>query len=228
MRQLRTFGDERELCFCAYCGGVPETRDHVPSRVLLDEPYPENLPVVPACKSCNSGFSADEEYVACLIESVLTGHANSSAVQRPKIQRILSDKPALLARLRSARVVNQNGTSFQIEEVRLKQLFRKLGCGHSLFELHIPHSGAEPQIWMAPLPLLSADELYAFESLPLPSLLPEVGSRALIEQAERGSFLPEWVVVQPGRYRYAAWVGETLAVRIVLSEYLAGHIEWAV
>jgi hypothetical protein len=61
MRQLRTFGDERELCLYAYCEGVPETRDHVPSRVLLDEPYPENLPVVPACKSCNSGFSADEE-----------------------------------------------------------------------------------------------------------------------------------------------------------------------
>jgi hypothetical protein len=50
---------------CVYCGRVTETRDHVPSRVLLDEPYPDNLPVVPSREACNtnrkSSTKLDEE-----------------------------------------------------------------------------------------------------------------------------------------------------------------------
>jgi hypothetical protein len=48
MQQLRSYADERLVASCVYCGNVTETRDHVPSRILLDEPYPENLPVVPS------------------------------------------------------------------------------------------------------------------------------------------------------------------------------------
>lgn len=60
------FVDKRLTGICVYCGGEPSTRDHVPSKVFLDEPYPENnLPVVPACETCNNSFSLDEE-VCCL------------------------------------------------------------------------------------------------------------------------------------------------------------------
>jgi len=45
MRQLHSFADDRLLAGCVYRSGSTETRDHVPSRVLLDEPYQENLPV---------------------------------------------------------------------------------------------------------------------------------------------------------------------------------------
>ena len=73
MRQLHSFADDRLLAGCVYCSGSTETRDHIPSRVLLDEPYPENLLVIPACGSCNESFSLDEEYVACLVECARTG-----------------------------------------------------------------------------------------------------------------------------------------------------------
>ena len=49
--------------FCIYCGAESGTREHVPSKVFLDEPYPEDLPVLPACFNCNNGFSDDEAYV---------------------------------------------------------------------------------------------------------------------------------------------------------------------
>ncbi|HET8774378.1 MAG TPA: hypothetical protein VFP80_11320, partial [Thermoanaerobaculia bacterium] len=73
MEQIKSFADERHAAFCAGCGGAPETRDHVPSKVLLDEPYPENLPVVGVCASCNQGVSLDEEYTACVIECARLG-----------------------------------------------------------------------------------------------------------------------------------------------------------
>jgi len=68
MEQFLNYGDQRNEGWCIHCGGVDETRDHVPSRILLDEPYPTNLPVVAACQRCNLGCSLDEEYVACLLE----------------------------------------------------------------------------------------------------------------------------------------------------------------
>lgn len=89
MEQLPNYGDIRQLARCVYCGGNTETRDHVPSKVLLDEPYPTNLPRVPACQHCNESFSMDEEYIACLIECVLIGSANVDHIERQKVRRIL-------------------------------------------------------------------------------------------------------------------------------------------
>ena len=48
---------------CIYCGAPADTRDHVPPRLLLEEPLPPNLLTVPACWKCNNGCSDDERYV---------------------------------------------------------------------------------------------------------------------------------------------------------------------
>jgi len=82
------FADEKNEGFCVFCGSKPSTRDHVPSRVLLDEPYPPDLPVVPACESCNASFCKDEQYVACLLECAISGSALPRVVGREKIGRI--------------------------------------------------------------------------------------------------------------------------------------------
>src|SRR5690348_7164381 len=103
MRQVPNYGDKRVLAFCTFCGGETGTRDHCPSRVLLDEPFPANLPVVPACAACNTSFSADEEYLACLISSVLAGSTDPDAAPRAKTRRLLATKPALRARIEQAR-----------------------------------------------------------------------------------------------------------------------------
>ena len=89
MEHLNSYADDRLVVGCIYCHGDTDTREHVPSRIPLDEPYPENLPVLPACSKCNQGFSLDEEYFACLIECARTGGIDR--VERPKIRRILQE-----------------------------------------------------------------------------------------------------------------------------------------
>jgi hypothetical protein len=67
MEQIKTFVDDRLAAYCGTCHGVPSTRDHAPAKVFLDEPNPENLPVVGACASCNQDASLDEELVRAAV-----------------------------------------------------------------------------------------------------------------------------------------------------------------
>lgn len=98
MQQFRCYGDDRNKGFCVHCGGPSETIDHVPSKVLLDEPYPENLMAAPACRKCNNGLSLDEEYLACLLECVIAGDIAPEKLHRAKIGRILRANSSLLTR----------------------------------------------------------------------------------------------------------------------------------
>ena len=95
MRQIKTFSDYRLDNMCSYCGEVPNTKDHVPSKILLDDPFPENLPVVPCCYDCNQSFSFDELYVACVIECVKCGTTNIDELKREKIKKTLSKRESL-------------------------------------------------------------------------------------------------------------------------------------
>jgi hypothetical protein len=229
VRQLRSFGDEREVLSCVYCGDGPiESRDHVPSRVLLDEPYPENLPVVPACAACNHGFSQDEEYIACQVECVLAGTTDPNVMSRPKVARILRERPALAARIAAARTVEQGGTVFAVEDARVRKVVLKLARGHAAFELHTPQT-EEPSTFAAvPLVTWTDAERRSFECGPPTNMWPEVGSRAMQRLVEGDGVSPGgWVVAQPGRYRHLAVATEAgPIVRIVLSEYLACEVRW--
>src|SRR5947209_4242750 len=125
MQQIRDYSDERLRGACVFCGGPDETADHVPSRVFLDEPYPENLPCVSACADCNRNFSLDEEYVACLLGCVQAGNADPSAMRRAKVARILERKPELGARILAARTITPSGTMFTPEAERVRNVIVK-------------------------------------------------------------------------------------------------------
>lgn len=99
MDQYRNLADDRLIWGCIYCREENTTRDHIPSKILLDKPYPENLPVVGACFSCNNGFSLDEEYLACLIEVLIAKTAEPSKLARGKIADILKDNEKLRKQL---------------------------------------------------------------------------------------------------------------------------------
>lgn len=229
MNQTRSYGDERQLAFCAFCGGDTGTRDHCPSRVLLDEPYPENLPVVPACPTCNAGFSADEEYLACLISCVLAGSTDPNKVVRPKIRRILTDSPALRVRIEQSRIESVNGVIFNPEHERVSKVITKLAQGHALYEVHEPHHEPPDAIHISPFVSMSDAERDTFESPQAGgiSTWPEVGSRAM--QRMVGIDAPPeypWLVVQHGLYRFHASVDAGISIRIVIQEYLACHVRW--
>lgn len=225
MEALDSFGDERVLSQCVYCGGPPDTREHVPSKVLLDTPYPPNLPVVAACKDCNSGFSLDEEYLACVVDCALAGTVSADRVSRPKVARILRQRPALLARLRTA-LAESEGV-LQLGCGRVRRVVVKLATGHAAYELNSLQQST-PDCGVAPLPALAPDERLRFERGPMQSLWPEAGSRAMQRMVRAPvPAAPTWLQVQAGRYRYVTFThsGRT-TVRMVLSEYLASEVSW--
>jgi hypothetical protein len=227
MKQLSTYGDERTLAFCAFCGGETGTRDHCPSRVFLDEPYPENLPVVPACETCNGSFSADEEYLACLISCIIVGSTEPEAMPRDKTKRILQQKPALRVRIEQARSVSNTGVVFSPEHERVSTVITKLAKGHALYELHESCARTPTSVTSVPLVLLTDEERKNFENPEAAKIWPELGSRAMQRILMGTDITPSgWICVQPERYRFHALQGHCLEVRIVIHEYLACHAHW--
>jgi hypothetical protein len=205
---------------------------------LLDEPYPPNLPAVHACLECNARASRDEEYLACLIECARAGSVSEGDVEREKVRRILRARPLLRERLRVARRVSLFGdTAFSVEGERVRGVVVKLARGHAAFELNEPQYDEPSVVGYAPLCSIHGDLRLgfeeAFETLPSFAPWPEVGSRATqrLMVCTADGLTPswvssQWVVVQEDRYRYLTQLSQGLAVRIVISEYLACEVIW--
>jgi hypothetical protein len=230
VEQLRCFGDERNKGFCIHCGGSDETRDHVPSKVFLDEPYPENLPVCPSCLTCNNAISLDEEYLACLLECVLAGEAETSRIPRSRIAELLARRPLLLARLRKARNEVDGWPNWTVETDRVKTVILKLARGHAAYEHNEPRTDPPAYIDFKPLTVMTVGERETFESASaaLVAPWPEVGSRAMQRLLVVGSevYSEGWVVVQDGNYRFRVSQENGLTVQMVLREYLACRVVW--
>jgi hypothetical protein len=229
MQQLRCYGDDRNKGFCVHCGGPSETVDHVPSKVLLDEPYPENLMATSACRQCNNGLSLDEEYLACLLECVIAGTTAPEMLHRSKIARILRENTSLLARLQRARTDSAEGAVWAAENDRVSRVVLKLARGHAAFELNEPQLHGPSHLGIKPLPLMTEDERAAFEKDDEGlDVWPEVGSRAMQRVLVTGanSFVEGWLAVQEGNYRFRTDQANGLTVKIVLREYLGCEIVW--
>jgi hypothetical protein len=229
-RQLTV--DDRLKGFCVYCGGPPETRDHVPSRVLLDDPLPDDLPVVDACTACNRGFSLDEEYLACFIECVLAGSTDPTRLRREKIECLLSQEDRLATRIEaSARVDDQGALMWKPESERVRNVVVKLGRGHAAYELSLPQLDDPQMVMVSPLVLLSEGDRQTFENAGSGEFRewPEINSRAFLRAVGAdpyGDQAGPWIVVQPGRYRYSVGQYGGVRAQMVLSEYLACVVEW--
>ncbi len=229
MQQFRCYGDDRNKGFCVHCGGPSETVDHVPSKVLLDEPYPANLMAASACRKCNNDFSVDEEYLACLLECVISGSTSPEQLHRAKIARILRGNSSLSARLQRARTDGLKGSIWTVENDRVNRVVLKLARCHAAFELNEPQLHDPSHLKIKPLPLMMADEREAFEHDDEAfGIWPEVGSRAMqrVLIAGTDSFIKEWVTVQEGNYRFRISQSNELIVKIVLREYLGCEIVW--
>jgi hypothetical protein len=228
MRQVPNYGDTRQLSCCVYCGSSSKgTRDHVPSKVLIDKPFPDNLPVVGACQPCNSSFSRDEEYLACLVDCTLSGSVDPARPQRETVRNILRNRPAIQARLAAAKAENPDGTLFLPEMERVHNVVLKLARGHAAFELNEPQFDDPDSIAAIPLISLGPEQREAFETSPAPAGWPEVGSRAMQRLIEGHDMdAGGWITVQEGRYRFLASTGDGICIRIVLSEYLACEVIW--
>lgn len=241
--QLENLADDRLLAGCVYCGGGgQETRDHVPSRILLEQPFADNLPVVAACLPCNNSFSLDEEYVACLIECAVAGSTDPTRIRRPRVAKILQRNPALRARLEEAKQVVDGAVAFVAEAARLENVLLKLARGHAAFELAASTWETPSSLMWWPMSMMTDEQRDNFDAPLCQQMLGEVGSRGMqrllvtqvLLQSESGDersiglLLNDWVVVQEGRYRYLASDDvEGVVVRIVIGEFLACEVAWA-
>jgi hypothetical protein len=241
MEQLKNLSDDRLCIGCIYCGGPEETRDHVPSRVFLDSPPPENLPVVWACSPCNQGFSLDEAYVACLIESVIAGSTDPDRIRRPGISSLLRRTPALRARIEAAKCVIDGQIQFNIEPNRIRNVVLKLARGHAAFELSQVCREEPVSLWWFPLPLMSDAQREDFDTAHVVGMLGEVGSRGMQrlfatqiifrplngETSTQNLVINDWLDVQEGYYRYLAIDDDDeIKIKIVIAEYLACEVVW--
>jgi hypothetical protein len=228
----KLFVDERLIGQCVFCGATPNSRDHCPSKVFLEEPFPDNLPVVEACKSCNESFSKDEQYLACLLECVICGSTDSNKIHRPKIKRIVAETPKLAAQLQTGRHEDDVGNIiWQPDVKRIDNVILKLARGHIAYELSLPHIEQPEQMTVIPLILMSDEQKAAFENPIVDDFirLPEIGSRSFMRAIVGGQKTYQengWNIVQEGNYRYLVAQSDGDFVQIVIGEYLACRVTW--
>lgn len=241
MQHLNNLADDRLIRGCVYCAGPAETRDHVPSKCLLERPFPSNLPVVGCCDSCNQDFSRDEQYFVCLIESVLCGSTDPKEFGRPSVAKIMQDSPALRQRIENSKTDLAGQIAFVPEMERVRNVMLKLARGHAAFELSQPCREEPDHFWCGALYSLAQEDQDVFHSVHFQEIFGEVGSRNMQrllvmqmpvqhengEQRNLGMLINDWVDVQDNLYRYIA-IDDMgmLIIRIVVAEYFACEVGW--
>jgi len=226
MGQMQPFTDQRLATFCAFCGSFPSTKDHVPPRVFLDLPHPEDYPIIGACINCNRGASLDEEYVACLLEVAACGSVDPANLRRQKIARTLGKRPALAAQLAESLKPGGEFVVSEEDQARLCAVLEKIARGLWAYEVGETAQSSLATARYAQITELRDDQLEAFMSLEQPNLLPEVRSRMMIRvlggtDKVEGS----WIELQAGRFSYGIEVfSDGGRVKIILGDYIAAEV----
>lgn len=237
MRYLNDYSDERFKGICVHCGtgilGHEVNNDHVPSKCLLQEPYPDNLPVLQSCTSCNSDFSKDEQYFSVFLQCVLTGSTN------PKDHHIHSTRKALLRsaklreRIECSKLESESGDEVQVswepERERVNRVVVKNARGHAFYEIGERPDGEPTFVHTVPLNSLSDTQRHKFDGPIFSGLVgwPEVGSRAMQRAALGSDLCNDWVIVQENVYRYQVEQYNGTIVKSILMEYLATEVYWS-
>ncbi|MFG6517858.1 MULTISPECIES: hypothetical protein [unclassified Sulfitobacter] len=236
MKGLLDFADERHKAWCIYCGAVlanVETNlDHIPSKSILDRPFPENLPTIRICRSCNTSFSNDEEYFTAFLGSVLAGTADLDHRVVERAEKTLSKnfrlQDEIEAQLRVEEDVDGNHQVTFVPDIdRIRNVVIKNARGHVLFEHGQPARGEPAHIAIEPLQILTPEAVRSFEMIDYGPGWPEVGGRLMSRLVIGGDMGADgWVIVQPNVYRFAVVDNSQFVVRTVIREYLATEVVW--
>jgi len=236
MRQLSDFSDDRLKGSYIHCGGSlgngKTNREHVPTRSLLDQPYPENLPTFDVHPECNTQFSLDEEYFVAFLASVLSGSTEPDSVRFPTVARALERNSSLRKRIDQSKRVR--GSLWGSPEVQwtpeiegVNRVIVKNARGHAFYELGEPMLAEPSWVGVIPISLLSPSQSEEFENGTNSSLWPEMGSR-LMQRVALGDMEPGgWITIQPHVYRYSVSQGfDEVLIRLVVRDYLAAEVLW--
>jgi len=216
---------------CVYCGEKADSREHIPSKVFLNEPFTTNLAILPSCKKCNNSYSENEQYLACLIDYVQYKMDNLKAVKRSKIQRTFDSRANIESEFENSTKYTLTGNVEYIEynDYKIKNILLKLSIGHAIYTLSLIHLDEPNIINYKFLPELTQEELDNFNSEPVFDILPEIGSRGATYISILENVIPisTWNIIQDGQYRFLAFQEKsTITVRIVIGEYFYSELIW--
>ncbi len=231
--------------FCIYCGAESDSREHCPSRVFLTKPYPEGLPVLPACTECNNSFSEDESYVALYIDSLMYLSGVCSELPPRMRKRGLKSNSFRQAKndweeYQSTKILPQNK--------RIIRILSKLAIGHMVYELSEGYK--EYSCYTKPISVeyrfsfqMKESEINEYDGFVFmfDKKLPELGSRVfdrifVLEQVLRSHssqtsitvpmLVMNWNDIQEGNYSYIAWYDNDsyFHVKIIIRNFLFAHL----
>lgn len=215
--------------FCIYCSKNADTREHIPSQVFLDEPYPDDMAVVPACFCCNNGYSSDEEYLACYLDVLRCDVNNGNMGLRVKTINAFKHSSVFEMSIRKT-ISKENGIiKTQCPNDKIERVIAKLTIGHLANFYDKQADEFSMEISFSFSPLLSNDEMANFEEVKeiqkVDGLMSDGIENILVLQGSDGTataFMP-WIDVQPGNYRYQTYYDDDvdeIVVKIVLFEFL--------
>lgn len=247
-RNLRCFEDFRRDSDmrCIYCGGVADTREHIPSKLFLRRPFPDNLLELPACKECNNSFSEDELYCEVFIDTLKTLSGFSEELAEANISR----KRRTTAYNDAERAYNEYlKTNVFTANERVNRIILKLAFGHAVLELN---EGAAA--WKNYMTVIKHEINYRFEmsnkdytSFYYPifmkgKIFPEIGSRAFqnlyvieplfvdsVDSSQSNisidQVVMDWMCIQEGNYEYLTWIeSDGIHVKIAIHDFIFAHI----
>jgi hypothetical protein len=224
---------------CVYCGGEADTREHVPSKVFLVKPYPDNLGIIPACLKCNNSYSKDELFLSILIEKLKSKHYGQKYSQSKEVETRIKSNEKIAFEIEQA-IENNSINKF---EKKISRIIFKLALGHSVYELSEGFKIQDGTINYSFLDSMSTRETEEF-SLPFnisKEPLPEIGSRVYqrimvltldlvaVNDPEQKMDAPiiflDWVDVQQSKYNYTSYIfGNKIITKIIINDFMYTEI----
>ena len=235
-KYFEDYSDERNKGSCIHCGASlsqsKKSKDHTPSKILLDAPYPMNLAVTEVCGPCNNGFSKDEEYLVSFLSAVLSGSTDPEIQVIPQASKIFRHAHALRKMIdatkeRQASLFGGDDLVWHPDLERVRNVILKNARAHLYFENGEPMFGDPEVLSIVPVQSMLHEETEQFFSRGY-EIEPwcEVGSRWNARLVGDVDFDADgFLVVQPGVYRFRIEAGG-LGIKSVIREYLATSVFW--
>lgn len=106
------------------------------------------------CKTCNEGFSLDEQYLIAFLSCVLIGSSEADRQRIPKAERILRENTALKARIERAKTEyrthgGETRCIWTPQAERVNRVILKNARGHAFFEYGEPMLSEPNHIWFS-------------------------------------------------------------------------------
>ncbi len=231
--------------FCVYCGEKSDTREHCPSKVFLSEPYPNDLPTLPACFECNNSFSSDEIYTEMYIDALKFLSGNSNALS-DKTKRYMENNTAFNDA--QTDLDNFYVTGVMPKREKIFRILTKLSICHMVYDLSEGYSVDGCSIIPSRIEYTTSIELSKHEKDDFGDMikisdkkLPTIGSRVFDrifvlnpvfeketeQDTLEGPFVfLDWYDVQDENYSYVSWSenDDTIHVKIVIHNFLYAEV----